>query len=87
MTDLEPLVPVVVINFDGGQLTIDCVDSLLASDWPADRLEIVLVDNGSLDDVLDRLAADVRYSSIRILEPLANLGFAGGCNLGMALHG
>ncbi len=82
-----PLVRVVVINFDGGQLTIDCLDSLLASDWPADRLEIVLVDNGSLDDVLDRLAADDRYASIRILEPLANLGFSGGCNLGMALAG
>ena len=90
MTELVPLVPlvrVVVINFDGGRLTIDCLDSLLASDWPADRLEIVLVDNGSLDDVLDRLAADDRYASIRVLEPLANLGFAGGCNLGMALTG
>ena len=87
MTELAPLVRVVVINFDGGQLTIDCLDSLLASDWPSDRLEIVLVDNGSLDDVLERLASDDRYASIRILEPLANLGFAGGCNLGMALTG
>jgi GT2 family glycosyltransferase len=87
MTVVAPLVRVVVLNFDGGQLTIDCLDSLLASDWPADRLEIVLVDNGSLDDVLDRLAADDRYASVRILEPLANLGFAGGCNLGMALTG
>jgi len=82
-----PLVRVVVLNFDGGQLTIDCLDSLLASDWPTDRLEIVLVDNGSLDDVLERLDADARYSKIRVLEPLANLGFAGGCNLGMALTG
>jgi len=82
-----PLVRVVVLNFDGGQLTIDCLDSLLASDWPTDRIEIVLVDNGSLDDVLERLDADARYSKIRVLEPLANLGFAGGCNLGMALTG
>jgi len=87
MTENAPLVRVVVINFDGGQLTIDCLDSLLASDWPSDRLEIVLVDNGSLDDVLERLADDDRYASVRILEPLANLGFAGGCNLGIALTG
>lgn len=86
-TSIEPLVRVVVLNFDGGQLTIDCLDSLLASDWPADRLEIVLVDNGSLDDVLDRLAADDRYASVRVFEPLANLGFAGGCNFGMGLTG
>jgi GT2 family glycosyltransferase len=87
MTDTVPLVRVVVLNFDGGQLTIDCLDSLLGSDWPADRLEIVLVDNGSLDDVLQRLADEERYAPIRVLEPIANLGFAGGCNLGIELTG
>jgi GT2 family glycosyltransferase len=80
-----PLVRVVVLSFDGGQMTIDCIDSLLASDWPADRLEIVLVDNGSLDDVADRVRA--HYPTVRLLEPLENLGFAGGCNLGMRLPG
>ncbi len=82
-----PFVRVVVLNFDGGQMTLDCLDSLLATDWPMDRLEIVLVDNGSLDDVVARIAADERYAGVRVLEPLANLGFAGGCNLGMALTG
>jgi len=51
--DHTPLVRVVVLTFDGGQMTIDCIDSLLATDWPAERMEIVLVDNGSLDDVAD----------------------------------
>lgn len=82
-----PLVRAVVLNFDGGQMTLDCVDALLATDWPADRLDLVVVDNGSLDDVVQRLATDERYGSIRVLEPLANLGFAGGCNLGMLLPG
>ncbi len=82
-----PLVRVVVLNFDGGQMTLDCLDSLLATDWPAERLDLVLVDNGSLDDVVHRLATDARYRSVRVLEPLANLGFAGGCNLGMRLPG
>ncbi|MCE9623116.1 MAG: glycosyltransferase family 2 protein [Actinomycetia bacterium] len=80
-----PLVRVVVLNFDGGQMTIDCLDSLLATDWPADKLEIVLVDNGSLDDVADRVRTG--YPQVRLLEPLENLGFAGGCNLGMRLAG
>ena len=83
----EPLVRVVVLNFDGGDMTFDCLDSILASDWPADRLEVVLVDNGSLDDVVDRLRDDARYSDITVLEPLANLGFAGGCNLGIGRPG
>jgi GT2 family glycosyltransferase len=76
-----PRVRVVVINFDGGQMTMDCLDSLLATDWPADRLEIVLVDNGSLDDVVERVRAEL--PSVTVLEPLANTGFAGGCNLGI----
>ncbi|HRB04926.1 MAG TPA: glycosyltransferase, partial [Ilumatobacteraceae bacterium] len=80
-----PLVRVVVLSFDGGQMTIDCIESLLASEWPAERMEIVLVDNGSLDDVADRVRAD--YPTVTLLEPMENLGFAGGCNLGMRLPG
>lgn len=82
-----PHVRVVVLHFDGGQMTLDCLDSLLATDWPADRLEIVMVDNGSLDHVTELVRTDERYRSVRVLEPLANLGFAGGCNLGMRLTG
>lgn len=72
---------VVVLSFDGGQMTIDCLESVLATDWPVERLEVVVVDNGSLDDVAERVRATM--PQVRILEPLANLGFAGGCNLGM----
>ncbi len=74
-----------MINFDGGQMTMDCLRSLLATDWPADRLEIVMVDNGSLDDVVERVAAEM--PDVRIIEPLANTGFAGGCNLGIERAG
>ncbi len=82
-----PIVRVVVLNYDGGQMTMDCLDSLLATDWPADRLDVVLVDNGSLDDVAHRVSSEQCYRAVRLLEPLANLGFAGGCNLGMAAPG
>jgi GT2 family glycosyltransferase len=85
MSPDAPRVRVVVLNFDGGQLTLDCLDSLLATDYPSDRLEIVLVDNGSVDDVVERVARD--YPTVRVLEPLANLGFAGGCNLGVTAEG
>ena len=30
-----PLVRVVVLNFDGGDMTLECLDSILASDWPS----------------------------------------------------
>ena len=86
-TAAEPLVRVVVLNFDGGEMTLECLDSLLASDWPSDRLDIVMVDNGSVDDVVARVASDPRFARVRVVEPLANLGFAGGCNLGIGLAG
>jgi GT2 family glycosyltransferase len=81
----EPFVRVFVINFDGGQMTMDCLHSVLATDWPADRLEIVMVDNGSLDDVAERVRAEL--PGVRVVEPLANTGFAGGCNLGISAPG
>ena len=77
-----PFVRVVVLSFDGGQMTIDCIESLLRTEWPSARFEIVMVDNGSLDDVTERVRG--AYPMVRVLEPLRNLGFAGGCNLGMS---
>ena len=81
MTFEVPFVRVVILSFDGGQMTLDCIESLAKTDWPRDRYEIVMVDNGSLDDVTERVRA--QYQNVRILEPLRNLGFAGGCNLGI----
>jgi len=85
MTDTSPYVRIVVLNFDGWQMTMDCLASLRATEWPADRFEIVMVDNGSLDDVVARVRAEM--PSVRIVEPLRNTGFAGGCNLGIRAPG
>lgn len=83
--DPLPFVRIVTINFDGGQMTLDCVDSLLQTDYPTDRFEIVMVDNGSLDEVVEQVRT--RYPSVRVIESLENTGFAGGCNLGIRLDG
>ncbi|MGE0881676.1 MAG: glycosyltransferase family 2 protein [Acidimicrobiia bacterium] len=76
-----PRVRVVVVNFDGGDMTLRCLDSLRALDWPADKLEIVLVDNASVDGLIWILRRD--YPEVRVIESDENLGFAGGCNLAM----
>ena len=76
-----PFVRIVILSFDGGQMTLDCIESLVKTNWSRDRYEIVMVDNGSLDDVTERVRA--QYQDVRILEPLRNLGFAGGCNVGI----
>jgi GT2 family glycosyltransferase len=77
----EPRVRVVVLNYDGGEMTLRCLDGLRRLDYPHDRLEVVLVDNGSIDGIVDRVRAE--YPEVVVREPLANLGFAGGCNLGI----
>jgi GT2 family glycosyltransferase len=88
MDNLSPLIRVVVLNYDGGAMTLECLDSILASDWPADRLDVILVDNGSLDDVATVVTRDQRYRDrVTLLEPLRNLGFAAGCNLGLRQPG
>jgi GT2 family glycosyltransferase len=76
-----PLVRVVVVNYNGADLTLDCLRSLLATDWPPERLEVVLVDNASTDGVVDNVRA--RYRRVRVIESGANLGFGAGCNLAL----
>jgi GT2 family glycosyltransferase len=80
-SNLAPLVRAVVVNFDGGDLTLECLQSLVHTEWPVPRLEIVLVDNGSTDGVADRVERELPV--VRVVRSAKNLGFAGGCNLGL----
>jgi GT2 family glycosyltransferase len=77
----RPKVRVVVVNFDGGAVTRRCIDALLATRYPADRLEIVVVDNASVDGLNWVLREE--YPQVRLIESNTNEGFARGCNLAM----
>lgn len=74
-----PRVRVIVVNHEGGEMTLACLRSLLASDWS--ELEIVLVDNGSTDDVVARARREL--PSVEVRETGRNLGFGGACNRGL----
>ena len=50
----DPTIAVVVVNYNGGDLTLECLRSLLATKWPAPRLRVLLVDNASSDGVVAR---------------------------------
>ncbi|MBV8979587.1 MAG: glycosyltransferase, partial [Acidimicrobiia bacterium] len=78
---MTPLVGVVVVDHDGGRLTLRCVESLLAVDWPPDRLRVVVVDNASVDSVGPKL--ERRDPRLAVVRSESNLGFGGGCNLGV----
>lgn len=70
-------VAAIVINWNGAADTRRCVDSLLNS---GEKLQIVLVDNGSTDGSREMLARE--YTKIERVECESNLGFCGGANAG-----
>ncbi len=75
-----PDVTVIVLNYNGKDYLRDCLDSLLALDYPREQLEVMVVDNGSKD----RSAQFVRqsYPTVRLIELPENRGFAAGNNVG-----
>lgn len=77
-----PRVSVILVNFRGVSDTLEAIAHTRAVDWPHDQLEIVVVDNASGDDSVERLRAEA--GDIVLVESDENLGFAGGCNLGVS---
>jgi GT2 family glycosyltransferase len=77
----EPLVTVVVLNWNGAHLLGDCLDGLAAQDLPEGRAAVWVVDNASTDGSLELLAE--RYPWVRVLANPTNDGFAGGNNLAL----
>jgi GT2 family glycosyltransferase/glycosyltransferase involved in cell wall biosynthesis len=75
-----PFVSVVVVNYESADDTARALTGLAAIDWPADRWEVVVVDNGSRDGSVETLAA--QFPTTRFVELDRNQGFAGGCNRG-----
>ena len=82
MSTLLPIVSVIVINYRGTDDTITCLRALRTDiDYPADRLQIICVDNASGDDSAERIRRTA--PGVTVVEAERNLGFAGGCNLGV----
>jgi GT2 family glycosyltransferase/glycosyltransferase involved in cell wall biosynthesis len=75
------VVSVVLVNYRGAEDTIVCLQAFEQVDWPADRLELIVMDNDSGDGSAERIRAAVPHA--RVIETGANLGFAGGCNAGV----
>ncbi|ONI83720.1 glycosyl transferase [Saccharothrix sp. ALI-22-I] len=77
-----PEVSVVVVNYRGAEDTIACLRALFGDlDYPEDKLQVIVVDNASGDGSADRIRAAA--PNAEVIEAPANLGFAGGCNLGV----
>jgi len=80
-TQRPNVVSVVLVNYRGTDDTIAAIQKLGELDWPANLLEIVVVENASGDDSAERIRAAAPH--VVLIESTENLGFAGGCNLGV----
>jgi GT2 family glycosyltransferase len=78
---VAPRVRIVLLNYDGGETTIRCIQALHALDYPVNDLEIIMVDNASIDGLNWRVPRD--YPRVKVIDNLVNEGFARGNNLAM----
>ena len=75
----EPKVVIVILNWNGKRVTVECLDSLKGIDYG--NYEILLVDNGSTDGSQEYFRA--QYPEISLIENEKNLGFGEGNNVGI----
>jgi GT2 family glycosyltransferase len=75
-----PLVYLVMVNWNGADDTLDCLQSCDGLDYG--HLKVLVVDNGSTDDSLNVIRTG--RPDIEILQLSRNGGFAAGCNAGIA---
>jgi hypothetical protein len=81
----SPLVYCIVLSWNGRELTLDCVRSLLRQEYP--RWVLVMVDNhsddGSAAAVREGFGNAIDEGRLVLIENDRNLGFAGGNNIGL----
>jgi GT2 family glycosyltransferase len=75
----DPLVMVLVLNWNGGDVLLACLESVRRQTHP--RVRLVLLDNGSADGSLERAVA--RFPDVEVVRNGENLGYCLGNNRGL----
>ena len=76
---VDPMVVIVILNWNGKEDTAECIDSLKRIDYSNHR--ILVVDNGSTDGSAEWF--DRMYPEIEVVRNKKNLGYTGGNNIGI----
>ncbi len=74
------MVDAIVVTWNSTADTVECVRSLATSTTPLRRIRVI--DNGS--DASELAALKKELPDVSLIESPTNIGFAGGCNLGIA---
>ena len=77
---MSHLVYVVILNWNGRDDTLACLESVARIDYP--NFRVIVADNGSSDGSVDAIRR--AYPDVHLIENHANLGFAAGNNSAIA---
>ena len=77
--DESPLISIIILNYNAGELLLNCVNSLRKSTYT--NLEILVVDNISSDG--SQKKCKERFPEIKLIQNNKNLGYCGGNNIGI----
>lgn len=77
----QPNILIVILNFNGWQETLTCVDAVLKQTYK--NYHVYLIDNGSKDESLKKLKRFEDNPDITYIKNPVNDGFAGGVNIGI----
>ncbi len=75
----EPLISIIVLNYNAGNLLLDCIESIKKSSY--ENIEILVVDNISSDG--SQIRCKEKFSDIKLIQNEENLGYCGGNNVGI----
>ena len=77
----NPLISIIILNFNGGDLLLNCIESLYKTNY--NNFEIIVVDNKSSDK--SHLKCKEKFQNIILIENSKNLGFCEGNNIGVEI--
>jgi len=78
-TRTSPLVSIIILNYNAGELLINCVESIFKTNY--DNFEVIVVDNVSKDN--SHKLCKQKFSQIQLIENDQNYGYCEGNNIGI----
>lgn len=73
-------VSISILNFNGEENTLECIESLKKIDTSRFKLNVIIIDNGGVEK-LNMKNDQWRNASLKVIRNEKNLGFSGGSNV------
>jgi len=70
MSEKFPIVSIVIVDYNGRHLLNECLDAVFTQNYPADKFEVIVVDNGSTGKSVQFIKSD--YPKVKIFKNKEN---------------